>query len=124
MKSLFWLCAVSGLLFVSQAQAAPLPTQSDTMIGKVAPFVTITAISVNKEGQLVVQGQTSESDTKVMVNFPDETTALVKANSTVSQDGLYAYQAVSKNFEPSGIIYATPNNQNRLGQSTSAYWSM
>jgi hypothetical protein len=124
MKSFFWLCALSSLFFVAQAQAHTQPTHSDTVIGKVAPFVTITAISVNKEGQLVVQGQASEADTKVMVNFPDETTALIDANSAVSQDGLYAYKAVSKNFEPSGIIYSTPNNQNRLGQSASAYWSM
>ncbi len=124
MKSLFWICAFSSLLLASQAQAAPQPTQSSPIIGNVAPFVTITAISVNKEGQLVVQGQASESNTKVMVNFPDETTELVAASQTVSSDGLYNYKAISKNFEPSGILYATPNNLNRLGRSTSAYWSM
>ena len=123
MKSLLWLCALSGLLLASQAQAETITPASPAM-SKVAPFVSINAISVNKEGQLIVQGQASEAGIKVMINFPDETTALVTASTQVASDGLYNYKAVSKNFEPSGVIFATPNAHERLGQSVSAYWSM
>lgn len=123
MKSFIWLFALSGLLIASQAQAETITPASPAM-STVAPFVSITAISVNKEGQLIVQGQASEAATKVMINFPDETTALVTASRSVANDGLYNYQAVSKNFEPSGIIFATPNAHERLGQSVSAYWNM
>ena len=123
MKPFLTLSMAALTFFTVAAHAAPT-TSILPPAGSVAPFVNINSISTNKNGLLVVTGASSEPNTEVMINFPNHTTKKVLSASKINTNGLYSYQAVSNDFEPSGVLYATPLANERLGTSAQAYWEI